>query len=305
MITASVLLGLLAVALAWPIPIALSTAGWPSRAPATALVLWQAVALAGGLSMIGALVVFGLAPFGERLLPAAMTFAGAVTSSGGSPDVPLVNVLGLAAGILLGVHLVFTLVLTMVRIERQRRRHRSLVRLLSAPVPDQPNTRLIDHPMPIAYCLPDGHSSVTVFSAGLLDLLDRSQIAAVIDHEKAHLLQRHYLVLLAFDAWRTSLPWFPTATRAEREVGMLVEMLADDRARLTSDDAVLASAIALVAEEERPAELAVAGLRRSDTRRRVERLVDGSLPLGPGQRALVWTCAVSLVAVPALVLFLG
>ena len=31
---------------------------------------------------------------------------------------------------------------------------------------------------------------------------------------------------MLFRAWRASLPWFPIADRAHREVGLLVEMLA-------------------------------------------------------------------------------
>ena len=59
MLTASYLLAALAVVLAWPAPVALSRARWTARSPFTALVLWQAIALAGGLSMIGAMLVWG------------------------------------------------------------------------------------------------------------------------------------------------------------------------------------------------------------------------------------------------------
>ena len=41
-------------------------AGWPRRDPLVALVGWQAIGLAGGLSIIGALLVHGLAPWGAR-----------------------------------------------------------------------------------------------------------------------------------------------------------------------------------------------------------------------------------------------
>ena len=71
-------LGLLALALAWPVPILLARASWPARSPAAALVLWQAIALAGGLSMIGAFLTFGLAPFGDHLLAGAVAFVGSL-----------------------------------------------------------------------------------------------------------------------------------------------------------------------------------------------------------------------------------
>ena len=60
MFWASYLLAVLAIVLAWPVPVLLSRAQWPARSPFTAMILWQAIALAGGLSMIGAMLVYGL-----------------------------------------------------------------------------------------------------------------------------------------------------------------------------------------------------------------------------------------------------
>ncbi|WP_165063348.1 M56 family metallopeptidase [Marisediminicola senii] len=311
MLTASVLLGLLAIALAWPVPLALARAAWPARAPATALVLWQAIALAGGLSMIGALLTFGLVPFGERIVPASAALVRNVAVTGVTPAVPVWHVIALCAGLLLGAHLVFNLVLTVVRIDRQRRRHRELVELLSSPIPDLPHSRLIDLQLPVAYCLPGSAHSVTVFSAGLLELLDADQLAAVIEHERAHLSQRHYLVLLAFDAWHTSLPWFPIANTSQREVGMLIEMVADDHARATVDDASLSSAIDLVAaasadQRMPPAESlgSTHGARSTDTAARVDRIRHGNR-LGTAGRATVLAGSFALVAVPTVLLFAG
>ncbi|MET0976171.1 MAG: M56 family metallopeptidase [Leifsonia sp.] len=69
---------------------------------------------------------------------------------------------------------------------------------------------------------------------------------AVLAHERTHLRQHHHLVLLAFKAWHSALPWFPIANRAENAVALLVEMLADDNARREVDGETLATAIALV-----------------------------------------------------------
>jgi Zn-dependent protease with chaperone function len=200
--------------------------------------VWQVIAIAGGLSMIGALAAFGLAPFSDNLRGA---FAGV------DATVHPWNVLCLSAAVLLAAHLFINLLATIVRSERDRRRHANLVLLLSTPSGD--NTRLIDSPAPVAYCLPGAFRSITVYSQGLVELLSAEELRAVIEHEKAHVAQRHDVVLIAFKAWRASLPWFPIAYRAQREVGLLVEMLADDRARRFVDDAVLARAIALVAAD--------------------------------------------------------
>jgi hypothetical protein len=226
-------------------PLLLARAHWPARSPAVALVLWQAIALSGGMSMIGSLLIFGLIPFGGSL-PGSLLALGGNLRAGTLPiGTGFTHVLALGAAVLLGSHLLLNLLATGVRAERQRRRHHSLIALLSDPLHGQPGMRVIDHPAPVAYCLPGAAHSATVLSNGLLRLLDADQVRAVIAHEQAHLVQQHHLVLLAFKSWHSALPWFPIANRAENAVALLVEMLADDHARRVVDDLTLARAIAL------------------------------------------------------------
>ena len=300
MTAASLALAVLALLLAWPVPLALGAARWPSRSPATALILWQAIALSGGLSMLGALVTFGLAPYGDDLVSAFVAFLGGAEVAG------TWHVAALGAALLLGVHLVLNLVVTVVRSEGQRRRHAHLIELLSEPMADDPSARIIDTPAPVAYCLPGALSSVTVFSAGLVDLLEPAELDAVIEHERAHVAQRHDIVLVVFRAWHSSLPWFPIAYRAQREVGILIEMLADDRARRHVDDGVLARAIALVGSGSAPdAALAVQPLESSsphDVRARVLRIAR-STTLPTTAEALVVGASAALIAVPTVLLF--
>ena len=144
--------------------------------------------------------------------------------------------LTLAAG--LAVHLALNLAVTAVRAERERRRQHQLIALLGDPIPGEPRTRVLAHPVPLAYCVP-GIRTATVLTDGLVDTLRADELAAVIAHERTHLDQLHHLVLLAFRAWHSALPWFPIANRAERAVAQLTEMLADDGARrATGDDPV-------------------------------------------------------------------
>ena len=210
-------------------PVALSRAAWPSRAPAAALALWQAIALAGGLSMIGCLLAFGSAPAGS--LPAAAAALAPHVLAGPLPagfGVAQVAALTLAAAVAL--LLMLNLALTAVRAERERRRQHQLVDLLSDPMPGEPRTRVLAHPVPLAYCVP-GIRTATVLTEGLIDALSADELAAVIAHERTHLDQLHHLVRLAFRAWHSAIPWFPIANRAERSVVTLTEMLADDGAR--------------------------------------------------------------------------
>lgn len=246
MFPAALTLAVLAIILAWPVPILLSRARWTWRAPGTALVLWQSIALAGGLSMLGSLLTWGLIPFGDTLPNAIGSL---VSHAFGQPlpaGVGLEHVAALCGALYLGLHLTLNLAATVFRAERQRRRHHHLVELLSEPMPDRPGTRVLDHAAPVAYCLPGAVRSITVLSAGLLALLDADELRAVIAHERAHLRQQHHVVLLVFKSWHSALPWFPIANRAENAVALLVEMLADDQARRIVDDRTLARAIALV-----------------------------------------------------------
>ena len=305
-----VALAALAIALAWPVPILLARAAWPARAPGTALVVWQAIALTGGLSMIGALLSYGLAPFGGNLVDGLRALPGSLLTRSLPRGSEFSQMFALSGAILLGIHLLLTLTTTLVRAERSRRRHRQLVAVLSAPMPERPDTRLIDHEAPVAYCLPGTTRSVTVLSAGLIAILDDEQLRAVIAHERAHATQRHHLVLLAFRAWRGSLPWFPIATRAHEAVAILVEMLADDQARRVVSDETLVRSIAIVASESPDATVAAltpdgSSAMAADSpsaSRRISRLVDGMPPLGLPARVFAVASAVALVAVPTVLL---
>ncbi|WOF23335.1 M56 family metallopeptidase [Microbacterium betulae] len=248
-VAGAVVLGLVAVALAWPVPVVLSRAAWPMRTPVLALLLWQAIGLGGGLSMIVGLALGGLAVAPAHHLGA------------------LIPAFAFAA------YLLAHLAVTVVQVVRQRRRHLSLLDMLTSPHPTRARTRVLDDAVPVAYCLPRGAGSVTVLSQGLLDRLDADELVAVIAHERAHVEQRHDLLLLAFRAWRSALPWFPIAARAEAEVAALVEMLADDHARREVRDEVLARAILSVgASGVSGAEVAVSGSTRvSDRFRRLAR----------------------------------
>lgn len=307
--TSAVLLGVLAIALAWPVPLLLARATWPSAAPVLALALWQSIALAGGISMIGSLLLAGLEPFGDDLWSRIGGAASHLFQGPLPGDVTLAHTFALSAAVLLTAHLVLNLALTSVRSRRQRQRHLELLDLLSSPLPDAPSTRIIDHPAPAAYCLP-GARSVTVLSEGMIALLSPQELQAVIAHERAHLRQKHHLLLDAFRSWKRALPWFPIATRAQDAVALLVEMLADDTARRTSGDAVLAEAIRIVdstgsagAALGAPKDPRTPEQRRSALLAREDRLRSGHRTVGPGLRLSVIAVATLLIVVPpALVL---
>jgi Zn-dependent protease with chaperone function len=323
MFWASYLLAVLAIVLAWPVPILLSRAQWPARSPFTAMVLWQAIALAGGLSMIGAMLVYGLEPIGDNLLAGLRSLAGMVLYNAPTTALGFWHIFALSAAALLTAHLVFTLLLTYYKIERQRRRHRELLALLASPSAEGAGTLVINHDSPVAYCLPGGARSVTVLSDGLMAALEPAELRAVLIHENAHLSQRHHLLLWAFAAWRQALPWLPTTRLAQESVNSLIEMLADDVALRTESKATLIKAIAIVASGSpgaaRDAELqsggpglalagidSAAGTSASDSARttasRVSRLLSPQPQLPSPVRSLVLAGCVLLLALPTALL---
>ena len=299
MLLTALALAVLAVALAWPVPLLLASARWPSRAPGTALLLWQAIAIAGGLSMIGALLCLGLAPFGDDLLRAALALPDALAAHGpaafgaGGPGIG--RAVALVAAAALTVYLLAHLVRTIVLASRQRRRHRDLLALLTSPHPTRDATRVLDDAAPIAYCLPRGLGSTTVLSRGLIETLDGDELAGVVAHERAHLDERHDIVRLAFRAWRSALPWFPIAAVADDQIARLVEYLADDRARASVDRAALARAIGLVVPTlpGEPGAGGVAELAASRQRRLLH-----PAGMSGGARWAIRLGAVALVAAP-------
>lgn len=303
-------LAVLAIILAWPAPVLLARSSWPSRSPFSALVLWQAIGLAGGLSMIGAMLCYGLSPLGDNLVAGLHALILVMLGSQSTEGFGFWHAFALSTAGVLTVHLLFTLLLTYVRISTERRRHRELLGILSQPHGDS-GTVVIAHAAPVAYCLPGGARSITVLSDSLMEALDERELAAVLAHEDSHLTQRHHLLLWAFAAWRAALPWLPTTRVAQRAVNELLEMLADDAALKVSDAGTLVRAVAVVADGQQPrrtaldADTALAGddaAVSATTVARVKRLLAGVPTLPAAQRAVVLASSVLLLLAPTALL---
>lgn len=221
--------GLLAVGvvLAEPASRAFARARWVSRDPVGALLCWQAVGLAGGLSLLGSGLTFGLAPLGDSLPEAAGVLFGELNEGHWPDRFDAGHQLALLAALGLGARLLWVLVTITLRTQRARRRHRDLLDVLATPWPDAPGTRVLDNAQPVAYCLP-GRNSRLVVSAGALEVLAPEGVWAVMAHEQAHLKERHDLVVLPFVAWGATAPFVRGMVSAQLAVAYLIEMRADD-----------------------------------------------------------------------------
>ena len=314
MLSPVLVLATLAVGLV-PAAAELAAARWPRRSPAAAIMLWQAMGLGWGVAAIGTLAALGADPVGPGVAGgvfavldnAARNVAREVRPPG---FLAALRLLCLGASAALLALLCWVLIAAAGAVLRDRRRHRALLSLLAHGDPKVPGALVVDHPAAAAYCVP-GLRSRIVISAGALDLLDQAELAAVLAHERAHLRERHDLVLLPFTALARAFPWSVLVQRSYASVALLVEMLADDHAARRRPARELVTALIRVGSAGSPGSpagtLAMADdedaeVADSGVTARVERLLTPSPGLSLPAHVLVCGAAAALVVVPAALL---
>src|SRR6266571_966796 len=278
---------------------ALPRASWPRRCPAAAILLWQALGLASGLAAVGTLIGLALPASQGGLVLSVLRAAGllrngelfglarvfGLSQADGAPLVLVaIRLACLAAGLVLLASLCWV--------------------LLAHGDPKVPGALVVDYPSAAAYCLPGLRSrSRIVVSVGALELLGRGELAAVLAHERAHLRERHDLVLLPFTALRRAFPKSATCTAAQRAVALLVEMLADDRALRGGPARELVSALVRFGTAGIcPAPAGALAVAEGEVAARVTRLLQPSRPLPAVAVIAVCLAAALLVAAPVTLL---
>jgi beta-lactamase regulating signal transducer with metallopeptidase domain len=183
-----------------------------------------------------------------------------------------------------------------------RRQHRKMLRIVAREDDRHPDVWVIDHPVPVAYCLP-ARSRPIVVSSGAQARLDANELAAVLAHERAHLRHRHHLLLLLLDVACVLLPWLPTVRRAKISLPPLLEMAADDAAARRCGRRALSAALLRLTVLPGPAgALAAAGTRGGDPAqalaRRLVRLETATAKVSNGASVLAWVTAIATIAGP-------
>jgi Zn-dependent protease with chaperone function len=294
---------------------ALVSASWPRRSPVAAILLWQALGLAAGLAAVGTLIGLGMP--GSRIgLVRAVLGLGAVSRIGavlpavfGADSVSATVVAGarlacLAAGLALFASLCWVPVAASAAAFTARRRQRALLSLLAHGDPKVPGALVVDYPTAAAYCLPGLRSQIVV-SVGTLELLGPAELAAVLAHERAHLRERHDLVLLPFSALWRAFPRSTTCGQAHGSVALLVEMLADDGALRARPARELVSALVRFGTAGTcPAPAGTLAVGEGEVAARVARLLHPVRPLPPAAFAAICLSAALLVATPVTLLIL-
>jgi Zn-dependent protease with chaperone function len=296
---------------------ALVQARWPRRSPAAAILLWQALGLASGLAAVGTLI--GLAmPASTLGVVRSLLRAGALIRAGdlfrlggmfgAASGIPVTVVAFrltcLAGGLALLASLCWVLVAASVAALHARRRQRALLTLLAHGDPKVPGALVVDYPTAAAYCLPGLRSQIVV-SVGTLELLGRGELAAVLAHERAHLRERHDLVLLPFTALRRAFPKSATCSDAHRAVALLIEMLADDHALRASLPSELVSALVRFGTAGAcPAPAGALAAGEGEVAARVTRLMQPVRPLPTATVLAICLAAALLVAAPITLLII-
>jgi Zn-dependent protease with chaperone function len=131
----------------------------------------------------------------------------------------------------------------------------------------------------------------------------------VLAHERAHVRERHDLVLLPFLALLRAFRWAGIARQAYRAVGLLVEMHADDRALQHRPARELATALLRVGAAggggvPSGALAAASRAEECEVAARVIRLLRPAPGLSNAVVALVISVSAAIVTIPAVLLVL-
>jgi Zn-dependent protease with chaperone function len=276
-------------------PWAIVRSKWPQRAPLLAVVAWHALAVS--FSIAAVLAAYHVA------VPAESLHAGVGGAPGACWLVLDMDDAHGAAGALATVVPVCVLALLLgrfaaevLRARRARSRHLEVLDVVGRRSPALGVT-VLAHTTPVAYCLP-GRSPRVVVSEGALRLLSAEQLAAVLEHERAHIVGRHHLAVAATEAFARVFGWLPLGRHAREQTALLLEMAADDRALRRHPREILAAAVYEMAAGATPRGGFAAGGKNALVR--LQRLLT---PQKGPHPALVGLLTAVAVTVPVLPLF--
>ena len=220
----------------------LERAHWPRRAPRSAVVLWQAMGVGGGLAAIGAGLAVAVIHYRVGFTAGVGHLVHGLTDGRPLAGLGLPDALGLTLAADVALMMAVILFISTARTIRARARHRRLLDLVTVSTDRAPGAVVLEHPRAAAYCLPGWRPRIVV-SSGTVHLLAPEQLAAVVEHERGHAAEHHGLVMLPLAAYGDLLRWIPYARRAPRAVAELLEMAADDHAARRHEPRSLAEAL--------------------------------------------------------------
>lgn len=219
------------------------------RAPrfATGLLLVVTGVWLGGVLALGPLTAWavsgpvwlpeGLAVVCQRCVAASNPFANGTIDTG----VPRVLLLILPS-VLAGMLAVGAGAEYLRRLRRSRETARVVLRGAVPRTVLGHEVSVVTDARPFALALAPRHGGIVV-SSGALEVLEAEELAAVLAHERAHLEQRHHLLLDLVASLCRRTRWVPLLGAVEKALPHYLEIAADDRARARSGTLPLVAAL--------------------------------------------------------------
>lgn len=277
----------------------LDRATWPSRSPGLGIAAWLTLMSATFLSLLLAAVtlVAHRVP-GDFSLAAVLHSCSALVINHGQrhPD-SIWTTVGIAGSSILAVGLMLVVALTYHRQRRAASRQLDLLGLICR-THAEPDVLVLSHDSPSAYCLAGKRKQVIV-TDGALNTLTDIQWRQVLAHERAHLNRHHHAWVRLTFAFRTLFFGHFGSAVAQRRIGELVEMHADDAADVDRRWDLARAVLALGVAASPAGALGAGGSATA----RVLRLTAAPTPLSAGSRAVIITMSVAMGLAPLVVTF--
>ena len=305
MVICLLLLSVVVLTAAVPVPRALVRAGWPEREPVVALWVWQCLVATVLLCCLTALVLGAAAVFGTVR---AQLFAPAPPAVTAAYDLSSAPVWAASLTLLLACGAAWTTAMLARELVEARRRLGVTRAHLRERAPELPAgleamargpLLVLEDEYPDAWWMP-GHPPQLVVTTGALHRLTDPQLDAVLTHERDHARAHHDWLLHLSSALATGFPRVPLFAHFRDQTHRLVELAADDTASRRCGH--LTTALALIELNQHRGVLSCSSSHRL-LGERVDRLLQPRPRLGRRRRALTTTVAALVPLLPLLIAF--
>lgn len=107
---------------------------------------------------------------------------------------------------------------------------------------DGQSLAVLDQQTPFAFSLPQKYGGV-VISQALCSTLEKNELRAVLEHERAHVDEGHHRLMALVDTFIRPLSFIPLFAEVAASIPLYLEIAADNRARRATGTTALASAL--------------------------------------------------------------
>ncbi|HET9140686.1 M56 family metallopeptidase [Actinophytocola sp.] len=223
------------------------------RDPLVLIVCWLLSMVGVALAAVAGVILLLLPGHGEvGALVATLHHCWDAVQHGSPPQIEeLAGVLGVALLAAATARLAVVAFTKCRRRSRAGQEHLAVLRLAARIDGDKPTTLWLAHDGPLAFSLA-GRAGAVVATDGLTRYLPAASVAAVLEHERAHLRGRHHLLIAIVDAASAVLPVVPLFRKAPTAIRELVELTADVAAVRACGVAAVHTALLGVARHDAP-----------------------------------------------------